>query len=146
MIPQGLSFSTFVVVGKFYDDSIPSPDCKDIRPVEKDTMDCQNKGDDSVSQEKEDTLWTVFHRLKAVFEPPLDRVPSSSLRSVSLMGVVEGISPVKQSKPGNGTRSGRNGARGAISARVHHDIIYDGFIFPNFGCQCLFLVYCLGSL
>ena len=60
MIPQGLSISTFVVVGKFYDDSIPSPDCKDIRPVEKDnendTMDCQNKGDDSVSQEKEDTL------------------------------------------------------------------------------------------
>ena len=129
MIPQGLSISTFVVVGKFYDDSIPFPGCKDIGPVEtddeNDTMDCQNKGDDSVSQEKEDTLWTVFHRLKAVFEPPIERVPSSSLRSVSLMGAVEGISPVKQSKPGNGTRSGRNGARGATSARVHHDIIYD---------------------
>jgi len=116
-------------LGKSYDDSIPSPDCKDIRQVQKDnendTMDCQNKGDDSVGQEKEDTLWTVFHRLKAVFEPPIERVPSSSLRSVSLMGALEGISPVKQSKPGNGTRSGRNGARGATSARVHHDIIYD---------------------
>ena len=129
MFLHGLSFSTFFVVGKFYDDSIPSPDCKDITPVEKDneneSMDCQNKGDDSVSQEKEDTLWTVFHRLKAVFEPPIERVPSSSLRSVSLMGAVEEISPVKQPKPGNGTRSGRYGARGATSARVHHDIIYD---------------------
>ena len=129
MIAQGLSFSTFVVVGKCYDDSMPTPDCKGIRPVEKDnendTMDCQNKGDVSVSQEKEDTLWTVFHRLKAVFEPPIERVPSSSLRSVSSMGAVERISPVKQSRPGNGTRSGRNDARGATSVRVHHDIIYD---------------------
>ena len=126
-----MSFSTLLVLGKCYDDSIPTPDCKDDRPAEKDnendTMDCQNKGADSISIEKEDTLWTVFHRLKAVFEPPIERVPSSSLRSISSMGAVEGISPVKQSRPGNGTRSGRNSnsSRGVTSARVHHDIIYD---------------------
>ena len=62
------------------------------------------------SSGKEDTLWTVFHRLKAVFEPPIE--DPSSLGSGSC-----------QMSDGASNKSGRSSRNGGC--RVHHEIIYD---------------------
>ena len=59
------------------------------------------------SLQKEDTLWTVFHRLKAVLEtPPHDTSPVG----------------MNLSESGNNPRSSRSGRH---SGRVHHEVIYD---------------------
>ena len=58
---------------------------------------------------REDTLWTVFHRLKAVFDVSSDES--------SLHGGADASS--------NHSSSGRSSRNSCGSGRVHHDIIYD---------------------
>ena len=63
---------------------------------------------------REDTLWTVFHRLKAVFDVPLD---DSSSHGGAFNSSADGIS--------NHSSSGRSSRNSNGGARIHHDIIYD---------------------
>ena len=60
--------------------------------------------------QKEDTLWTVFHRLKAVLEVPMN--DTSSVESCSLEG---------SGRHSDKNRSGSN----RVSSRLRHDVIYD---------------------
>ena len=90
---------------------------KNNRPLAKEsnennTNSEQCKDDIACSIAKEDTLWTVFHRLKAVFEIPIEE--PSSLGSGSNQ-----LSDGAINQTGSG-RTSRNGG-----ARVHHEIRYD---------------------
>ena len=63
--------------------------------------------------QKEDTLWTVFHRLKAVQEVPMN--DTSSVESCS------GWSFEGRGRHSDNNRSGSN----RVSSRLRHDVIYD---------------------
>ena len=67
-----------------------------------------SKEDVVTSIQKEETLWSVFHRLKAVIETPLMDTSPTKTRS------------------GHLSESGNNPRRcGRSAGRVHHEVIYD---------------------
>ena len=63
--------------------------------------------------QKEDTLWTVFHRLKAVLEVSMNDTPS--------LEYCFGWSSEGGGRHSNNNRNGSN----RVSSRLRHDVIYD---------------------
>ena len=105
------------ILGKCYNDKIPFPENKKSHTNEinrNNTNSDQYKDDVAYSIGKEDTLWTVFHRLKTVFEIPIDE---SSSRGSGSNQMSDGAI--------NQTGGGRSSRNGGGSARVHHEIRYD---------------------
>ena len=74
------------------------------------TNDVHSKDNGGCIIGKEDTLWTVFHRLKAVFDIPIEDPPSAGSNQTSDGAI---------NQPGTG-RASRS-----VGARVHHEIRYD---------------------
>ena len=75
----------------------------------------ESKEDNGANIQKEETLWSVFHRLKAVLETPLDDTSPRKTRSGY-------SSESSKHASSSGSRCGRSGGGGG---RVHHEVIYD---------------------
>ena len=82
-------------------------------PADKPSFMSESTNTSYYNIQKEDTLWTVFHRLKSVLEVPMN--DTSSLESCS------GWSSEGGGRHSNNNRSGSN----RVSSRLRHDVIYD---------------------
>ena len=82
--------------------------------ISSDIHTSRDKNECGANVGREDTLWTVFHRLKAVFDIPLDDSSSHGGLSNNPADVISNHS--------NSGRSSRNSNGGG---RVHHNVIYD---------------------
>ena len=78
-----------------------------------------SKVDTVAGIQKEETLWSVFHRLKAVLDTPPDEKSSLEKHSGHLSEINSG-SPCTRVRDRYGHRHSTNSGR-----RVHHEVIYD---------------------